>query len=376
MAFYSSYKLQGSGSLNEEISGSKVFNFYNSNLSSKYFNFEAIRLSNGFYNDTSQKINNAIFSNLVNLTQSYIITSSNNFSIILGIGSSSFTITPSQLIPSNSCYMRATGNTNLSIGGDSCPLMTIYDISNSSSIFIGSTVNYKIGNDFSESVSGGVAPYYLSIVSGSLPNGLSLFYDSSKQIWKISGTATTFGSKTFIISGIDSVGCPITPKQYTIEVWFEGSYIGPTNIIANQDNIFTIPVTGIPGTLGAGKLVSVEFNITYPELGNIGCFIESPSINLYPSNTLFSLGYSSQGLDMTGANLINCIIYNKNIISFPDAIPGGAPYTGTFNDKGNYDSGYYDLFLTGSTINGNWKIHLESIIDSGSVNSLKITIKP
>ena len=76
---------------------------------SAYLTFEAVRLSTGYYDNTSSTPGLAAFSDFVSLNEDTLITSSNIFSIVIPQGGGSFKYTPTNLIPANSMYIRATG---------------------------------------------------------------------------------------------------------------------------------------------------------------------------------------------------------------------------------------------------------------------------
>ncbi len=73
----------------------------------------------------------------------------------------------------------------------------------------------SVGASYNQTVSasGGVAPYFYSVVGGVLPAGLSL----NSATGAITGTLTTAGTFNFTIQGTDANGCPGT-RPYVIVV--------------------------------------------------------------------------------------------------------------------------------------------------------------
>jgi hypothetical protein len=78
---------------------------------SAYFTMEAVRLSSGFYDGTSSTTGLGTFANFSGIDIDTLITSSNIFSIVIppGSGAVTFDYTPTNTIPANTMYARATG---------------------------------------------------------------------------------------------------------------------------------------------------------------------------------------------------------------------------------------------------------------------------
>jgi hypothetical protein len=112
MASYTSLQLYGTGSIGENLSGSKLFLFNNPSYSS-YFTMETNRNNNGFYDTTS----------FVNFSGSYIaaeslglVTSSYIASVVVQPGVSSFVFKPGYTVVSGSNYrLRGTGEYSLDV---------------------------------------------------------------------------------------------------------------------------------------------------------------------------------------------------------------------------------------------------------------------
>jgi len=112
MATYSYSQLYGSGSLGENLTGQKTFNFTNPSGSS-YFTMETIRTNNGFYDSSSR----ANFSGSYITSESMgLVTSSYISSVVVQPGISSFKFSSSLATVSGSnYYLRGTGMYSLTI---------------------------------------------------------------------------------------------------------------------------------------------------------------------------------------------------------------------------------------------------------------------
>jgi len=111
MATYTSTQLYGSGSISENLNGSKTFTFTNPSGSS-YFTMETVRTSSGFYDSNSPT--NCAGTYIVPSSMS-LITSSYISSVVVPKGDSSFTYTPSTSIAGTTLYLRGTGMFTLEI---------------------------------------------------------------------------------------------------------------------------------------------------------------------------------------------------------------------------------------------------------------------
>jgi hypothetical protein len=262
--------------------------------------------------------------------------------------------------------------------GSPCPSITLLDLTYQvgTNLVVGVGQDITIGANFSNSISGGVAPASLSVTSGSLPGGCTFNYNASKTVWRIqyNGSAT-FGSYTFELGGTDANGCAITPRSYTIEVWVQKS-VTPGVIAGGGVTSFPVTVSEISGVYGtAATLAKIEFGIVYPDLTNIGCYIESP--DTIPVDSLFSAGWDSIGMLMIGADLTGCVINNGTLGVYPSTSTGSAPYTGNWNDTNLGELGnYFNDNFTGDTMNGTWTARFETVGADGYVNSIKFYFKP
>ena len=91
------------------------------------------------------------------------------------------------------------------IAGANCPAITLSPATLPSGV---------VGLVYSQTItaSGGVAPYTFSVISGSLPSGLTL-----SAAGAITGTPTTPGLFTFTVQALDNTGCPGS-RPYSIAI--------------------------------------------------------------------------------------------------------------------------------------------------------------
>ena len=113
MATYTPSQLNGSGSIGENLSGTKTFAFTNPSASS-YFTLEANRTPDGFYNSGSVVVSSGSFSISSSMLPGFV-TSSNVFSLAIPPGSSSFTFAPVGTITGTSYRLRGEGQITLTI---------------------------------------------------------------------------------------------------------------------------------------------------------------------------------------------------------------------------------------------------------------------
>ena len=225
-------------------------------------------------------------------------------------------------------------------------------------------------------ITGGSPGYTLDSVAGSVP-GLTFAVAEFGGDWYfgLQGTPTDFGSYSITPVITDANGCAITPREYTIDVWVSKS-VTPGTITADDITEFPVTVSEISGVYGTtAKLAKIEFNLDYSDLGSIGCFIYSPSTS--PGSSLFSSGWDSQGMVMTGADLTGCFINNSSLGTYANTSTGSAPYTGNWNDETLLPSNYFDDNFTGDAMNGTWTVHFETTGGiTGTVNSITLYFKP
>jgi hypothetical protein len=111
MATYTYQQLYGTGSIGENISGTKTFTFTNPSASS-YFTMETVRNDQGFY-DSSSPTN---FEGTYSVSESMsLVTSSYIASVVVQPGSSTFTFAPTSAVTGTTYYLRGTGMYSLVI---------------------------------------------------------------------------------------------------------------------------------------------------------------------------------------------------------------------------------------------------------------------
>lgn len=113
MASYTHQQLYGSGSIGENLAGTKTFTFTNLASSSAYFVMETIPVENkGWYDGTSP----TNFRGTYNTSSSMgLVTSSYIASVVIHPGVSSFTFAPSSSVTGTTYYLKGTGMYSLTI---------------------------------------------------------------------------------------------------------------------------------------------------------------------------------------------------------------------------------------------------------------------
>jgi hypothetical protein len=112
MATYTYQQLSGTGSIGENISGLKTFNFTNPSSGSAYFTMETIPTQGGFFNSSSPT--NFIGSYQVTASMG-LVTSSYVASVVVPPRASSFTFTPTSSITGTTYRLKGTGMYSLTI---------------------------------------------------------------------------------------------------------------------------------------------------------------------------------------------------------------------------------------------------------------------
>jgi len=111
MATSTAAQLYGSGTLGENLSGTKTFAFTNPS-GSAYFTLETARQPNGFY--TGSTPTNAVGTWVVSASMGFV-SSSYIASVVVPPGSSSLTFAPASSVTGTTYYLRGTGNFSLTI---------------------------------------------------------------------------------------------------------------------------------------------------------------------------------------------------------------------------------------------------------------------
>ena len=113
MATYTPSQLNGTGSVGENLSGTKTFTFYNGGYST-YFTLEANRTPDGFYNSGSAVVSSGSFTISASMLPGFV-TSSNVFSLAVPPGTSSFTFAPAGTVTGTNYRLRGEGQMTLII---------------------------------------------------------------------------------------------------------------------------------------------------------------------------------------------------------------------------------------------------------------------
>jgi hypothetical protein len=94
-----------------------IFNFTNpGQYGSAYFTLETVPNNQGFFDSSSFPNAQGYYSNFTNLNESYIVTSSYVFGVVVPPGSSSFEFNPSNsAMPTGSLYFRGTGGIGITV---------------------------------------------------------------------------------------------------------------------------------------------------------------------------------------------------------------------------------------------------------------------
>jgi len=111
MASYTYQQLYGTGSVGENLAGTKTFTFTNPSASS-YFTMETVRNVSGSYDSTTPT--NFIGTYSVSSSMG-LVTSSYIASIVVQPGVSSFTFAPSSAVTGTTYHLRGTGMYSLVI---------------------------------------------------------------------------------------------------------------------------------------------------------------------------------------------------------------------------------------------------------------------
>lgn len=237
--------------------------------------------------------------------------------------------------------------------------------------------NGSVGDVFLNGVCdvfGGVGPHQIVVESGAIPDGLTIDTETYEEnpgdwVFELYGFPTTAGSYTFTVGGEDANGCPITPKEFTIQIVAQFTLTNQTIVVGA--NNFLIPVSGLqsPGYT-AGQLVSVEYNIT-GTVEDLEVYFFTPD-GMYTTYSQFAAPYG--GAAITGASLVGTVFYNSGITVYPSIEGSSAPYTGTWLD--DYGGGSFDAQLAGyaDVMNGNWTLFIfNNGVGSYTLNSVTLT---
>lgn len=114
MATYTAEQLRGEGTPTEALTSGNTYTFTLTNplSGSAYFTFESVRNVNGFYSGSSPN-SEGVIDNLNGIQN--VVSSSYIFSATINPGGGSFDFTPSNNVATSGSFLRATGNTTLTI---------------------------------------------------------------------------------------------------------------------------------------------------------------------------------------------------------------------------------------------------------------------
>lgn len=165
---------------------------------------------------------------------------------------------------------------------------------------------------------GGLAPYTWSIVSGSLPVGLSL----NPATGKISGTATTIGNNTFTVQIKDSNNATGT-KPFTIAITSFGSINGVVT-----DQATGAPLAGVAVNLNLSGITNHNIDDLIYTCNN-GALIDPAELSVFAENDGVKYKCDSAG---TASNIM--LFKVRNPYGTSDS------FTVKWNGIGAFNSGY------------------------------------
>lgn len=214
--------------------------------------------------------------------------------------------------------------------------ITITAASSTLTITTGTLPNGTVGVAYSATigVSGGTSPYTCSLVSGSLPAGLSLANNCS-----VTGTPTTAGTSTIQVKAADSATPANTvtgPVSITISA---GSGGGSLVITAPVSGVVGTPYTGTIGVSGGTAPYTCQITAgTLPAgLSISNCTITgTPTTAGTSTITVKATDSSSPSLTNTAPVAITIAPSGSGtlIIANPPTAYVGTPYTGTIGVSG------------------------------------------
>ncbi|MFC6645062.1 beta strand repeat-containing protein [Granulicella cerasi] len=200
-------------------------------------------------------------------------------------------------------------------------------------IVIGNPPAATVGTVYSGAipVSGGTAPYTCSLVSGTLPAGLTLAGNCS-----ISGTPTTSGTSTFTVKATDSAS-PVNTTTGAVSLTVNAA--APTITIGNPPAATTgQPYTGtIPVTGGTGPYSCTITSGTLPTGLTLGAACTITGTPTTPGSTMVTIhatdSSSPQG-SATAPITVTVGAAGTITIIAPGNATVGVPYTGTIGATG------------------------------------------
>ncbi len=181
-------------------------------------------------------------------------------------------------------------------------------------------------------VSGGTGPFVYSLLSGTLPAGVTLGSNGA-----LTGMATTAGTYNFVIRAVDSLGAtaqvPLTVKIQASNLSIQQSGL-PTATVGQAYTSTLIPLNGVApfsfslvsGTLPAGISLASNGNISgIPTTSGIyQVTIKVTDANSNTSQSTINLFVGSTGLNITTISLPSARVaqsYSMNLFSSGGSLP-------------------------------------------------------
>jgi sugar lactone lactonase YvrE len=231
--------------------------------------------------------------------------------------------------------------------------------------------NAKVGVSYSQTISasGGSGSYSYAVTGGTLPAGLSL--NSSSGL--LSGTPTTAGGSTFIITATDTVatgtGAPYTGSQsyspMVVQIVLSPTTLS-TPVIGTAYNV-TLTASGgtgpytftiLSGSLPAGMSLSATGVLSGTPTG-VGSF--TFTVQAQDSTS------AGSGGPYTGSRSYSVTIAAPTIVVAPNTLPNarvGVPYSQTISASGG--SGSYSYAVTGGALPAGLSLNSSTGLLSGT----------
>jgi hypothetical protein len=259
---------------------------------------------------------------------------------------------------------RSTRNLVDGGGGGGCPTISLGD-------FVGEQPYIDGSVDANGAyITGGEGPYTMTLESGSLPGGvtglMSVETEPGIWAWLFEGTFyTDLEICTFTIGGTDANGCPITPREYTIQVRARFTNAAPGSWGPGGTGQAPITCSGLPVLLGTGIAIhSISINnASGTDLSDISIVALDPSTD----QAITLIGVAA----ISGTQITEAVFNETSIINISSS---SQPYTGEWNDS-EFSSGFSEF--DGYDPNGTWSFDAMSQLSSeGELTTVTIIFKP